>query len=166
MNRGLFNFLTVLSLLLCVAVAGLWVRSYTDEVRMDWGGSINGGMGWQGYDQSLIASRGALLYVRSFAPDGSAGQRVAGRWGRFGFLVARGKGAYAPGATAEACHVTIGLPFWALAAVAAFAPATLLRRRRHQRLRRQLGHCPRCGYDLRATPGRCPECGTEANGLA
>ena len=37
------------------------------------------------------------------------------------------------------------------AAVALAAPAA--------RRRRRPGHCPQCGYDLRASAGRCPECG-------
>jgi hypothetical protein len=33
------------------------------------------------------------------------------------------------------------------------------RKRKHRSAR---GLCPRCGYDLRASPGRCPECGAAA----
>jgi hypothetical protein len=50
-------------------------------------------------------------------------------------------------------------PFWGLTLASLIAPAIAVigyRRRRHRHRR---GMCPRCGYDLRATPQRCPECG-------
>ena len=53
------------------------------------------------------------------------------------------------------------VPFWFLVIALSIAPAVWARRVWRQRVRQRTGLCPRCGYDLRATPGRCPECGHE-----
>ena len=120
MTRRLLFLLTVLSLLLCVAVAALWVRSYwrtdiivaSDQRFSVW--SANGFVGhaWHG------PPRGWSAYTYHYA-----------------YFVA-----------------LLGLP--------AIVPRLWGWRRR--RLIARLGHCRRCGYDLRATPDRSPECGAAA----
>jgi hypothetical protein len=55
--------------------------------------------------------------------------------------------------------VTLLVPTMLLALI----PVVLLFRRHRVRRRVARGHCPKCDYDLRATPGRCPECGWGAS---
>ena len=48
-----------------------------------------------------------------------------------------------------------------LLSVVSLLASVVLHWRRH---RRRPGHCPDCGYDLRATPDACPEWGRRPGG--
>ena len=56
--------------------------------------------------------------------------------------------------------VAVLVRYWFLCALSAVAPGFWLLNRFRGRARKRRGACPKCGYDLRASPDRCPECGT------
>jgi len=163
MKRRLLNLLTVLSLLLCVAVVVLGVRSYWVSDAVDWGiadcragvGSLRGWISAATVqvapDRLASVPRGALV---SREPGASAaGHAMKASWS---WSVVQAVRFTAPGLRV----FDVRVPHAYVAAALAVLPAARLLARRTLARRRLLGLCPACGYDLRATPGRCPECGT------
>jgi hypothetical protein len=176
MRRHLFNFLTALSLLLCVAVCVLWVRSYfiTDEFvrirqrgldhRIESGGGRLAWMefDWRGIDRSFLEAPefGAWHYLADDPATSLSSlllndPGLRARWFSVaGFAVAGG----VPSDPVEPSRA-VAVPHWFVALVLAFGPGLEILHRLRRRTR--LGLCPRCGYDMRATPDRCPECGAQ-----
>jgi hypothetical protein len=178
MTRRLLNLVTAQSLLLCVLSTALWVRSYSvrdqwsyrwREVKSDhdtfgaYGRTSLGGQVWIGYwwqDNTYLRRphegfTADTWRVGSVHQQGRHFDRPVGvdpRAWRFGF----GSIWYVQAANGE-CSIIV--PHWLLLGISAAPAASVVARRRWSRRRPEVP-CPRCGYDLRATPGRCPECGT------
>lgn len=135
--RIIFNGLTVLSLLLCVTTAAIWVRSF----QSPWARSIDGGFtGHRGPNGGIEDGTETGWHLSS----DSGLLRIVPYYSFYYW----------------------DTPYWKLVAVWLLLPIRRLIRwpllsRRQRRI--SGGLCPVCGYDLRATPDRCPECGTTAN---
>jgi hypothetical protein len=183
LRRMIYNSLTAMSLLLCLGMAGLWVRSYSRDdqfsrIQMWMGGDPRGDEG-RFFSLHLVSSRGRLSGERVHGytipgyepfcplqwkwfrlPPGSRSEVYPDTvWGRRGLLLIRhppGK-SHADNLTSE---LIFGVPHWLPTLLFSLLPLhrliKILRRSRCF----AAGLCPVCGYDLRATPARCPECGT------
>jgi hypothetical protein len=162
--RRLLNLLTVLSLLLCVAVVALWVRSYRALDTVTW---ARGGL----LQAFTMPGR---LYLRHSSGTWSNGGGVGHtarpvdavdrdyRWKAYADWDALGIGyRYLPPLVAGASRShEITVPLWYLLAPGFLAPALAAARIRWTHKRRLAGHCPSCGYDLTGNvSGVCPECG-------
>lgn len=173
MKRRLFTILSAVSITLCAAMIGLWVRSYwrcdmltgganTPPSIRAW--SISSENGCVSVDWAaltiLIRTEGILpldmitkeetqgfhwTTTRSFRPHNVI--RGLARFGWRGFLD-------------DKLHfrtAVYGLvfPYWLPLLLASIYPAIWIRQKRLEQRRGRLGCCLSCGYDLRASADRC-----------
>jgi hypothetical protein len=186
-RRRLLNLLTLLSLLLCVAVCVLWVRSlreyelvrvhYNRPPRPDGTGGYFLAVSWfSGWLEFRFERQWfSRAYLDSLPPDAAArfpSYYPPGlRWAFKGAPETRLMNGMSTGYRAQhfaddrdprrADRWFLTVPHWLPAALLIALPGARLGHSLRCRLnrRRNPGLCAACGYDLRATPDRCPECG-------
>ena len=186
MKRALFASLAGLSLLMCVASAALWVRSYSGSdyisrtrlIRSDPQAVVSHG-------HQATWTRGDLRLTREehtgypggapVPPDPAGDPPVFWSYGRLGrghvgweklpvesWPNRLGFHTFSGGMSAsfmDERHEGIAVPAWLPVAAFGVLPLIFVVGVARRRRRRGTGRCARCGYDLRASPDRCPECG-------
>ncbi len=172
--RHLFTFCSAVSLLLCVALCVLWVRSYWVEDCIHFGDGESRDQHFVNLESSL--GQMGVYYIRPHDDHPPQPARVTFEHRSYAHATAVENSLPAMSEPWKAAgflfwsreHNTswitlVAWPCWAAALLASLPPlgwclARLRQRGRLQRIGR--GCCPSCGYDLRASPDRCPECGT------
>ena len=178
----LFAFTALMSALLACTIAFFLVRGFWVEdivSRNDW---------------LVDSSRGSLLFQR-FVYDSDAIQRLeqqpfqysSGRppgdmqfweafglgfrgWSWHGIQFGNVDAGFMTDDVPHTVHRIIILPLWMVLVTSGILPVTwcltCFGQHRRRKRRRELGLCPRCGYDVRTSPERCSECGFEIAGRA
>jgi hypothetical protein len=185
--RILFNLACIISLVLMLLFIAAWIRSYqggdriqylaatshasgTDQIKYDW-------MMYRGGLHLRFSSDKNMLMVESRHAGDADGWSVdrgfrvtqgspeipgSPSYLGFAFVEKHSPLSPAPARAMQMRSLECVIPLWSLVLLLGILPAVwfpiTLRRRRRARQ----GHCPACGYDLRASPDRCPECGSPA----
>ena len=178
MRHLLFVTATLLSLLLCVATTLLWLRSHHASESLF---VSSAGTRWE-----LASTQGQILFIRfrpwpktqplTYSREEIAPTPVAPAWGPLGigwetsahirllgFEYA--SGTYWPPIAwrlPRAPFHRFAVPHGFVVLLTAAAPLWAVWRRARRPRPPPAGLCPKCRYDLRATPDRCPECGSPA----
>ena len=156
-RRRLFAGVSVLSLILCLATVGLWVRSYRHrDIR------YYSRIGRESFEALTVPGRFQL-----FIGEKRVDLRALDDWN---FSMAPAMDFDGPtfrfgpqkyqSPLVNVDGWIMRFPLWFPPIAFALAPACWLSSHRRLGKRRKLGLCLTCGYDLRATPQRCPECGS------
>jgi hypothetical protein len=158
MKRRIFNAAAIVSLVLCVGTVALGVRSfsYRDLVTYE---AVRGAAGITselGRIEIEIAIADAPRFGSGWGSRTWPAQAAGGSFRQF-YLRNRRDGGLR--------HWLLAVPHWFLMAITSALPIAAVVTRSWRAGPRQ-GHCPSCGYDIRATPDRCPECGTEVSQIA
>jgi hypothetical protein len=183
-RRRVLTILSALSLLLCVAVVALWVRSQ----RVVESVALTSSAGWSCAAWSSVTGfeicgthglravettrayharpRTAVPTVhrsggRVYVEDSHLGRPVPrARWGGFGWTIDPSSAATdSRFGTYATSYWSLVVPYWFLAAITSAPVLWQVRTWLRGRVRHGTGLCPACGYDLRATPETYPECG-------
>jgi hypothetical protein len=186
MKRRLFNILSALSLLLCVATVTIWVASrycvgHAYVARWSQAGPESlQTVGMTSYDGRLkfvrnyvqISDGPEISQLRKYTHEGlNVGSEPNSLFLAFGLdplnennarWIIGPKASLTPLGSESTWRVLA--PCWSIAVLAAILPAVWVRRKYRAACQCRSGHCVSCGYDLRATPERCPECGAAPAG--